>query len=144
VAREIYGDDGRHYLRPIRRGLAVVAAVFGAATVMAGARVLAGFDAEDAIQSQLVYNMAMGMAYLAAGVITWHSLRKGMFAAAAILAVNLVLLGRIGYLYAEGNAGAVESLRATTFRTVVWLLMFLGLMWLNHRRHSQSIWVDPR
>lgn len=145
VAQIFYGDEGRQYLRPLRRALALLAATFGAATILVGVRVLASLDADrSAVQPLLIYNMAMGMAYLAAGVITWHSLHKGMYAAAMMLAVNLIVLACFGYLYAEGSGIAYESVRSMTVRAIVWLALFLGLAWLSRRRHSQSIWADPR
>ena len=46
---------------------------------------------------------------------------------------NLCVLGAIGYLYSTGGAVAVDSLRAMTLRTGVWLVLFLALAWLRTR-----------
>ncbi len=81
----------------------------------------------------LIYNTAMGIAYVAAGTIAWRSLDRGKYTAAAIFALNLAVLGAIGYLYTAGSVVAVESLRAMAFRTGVWLLLFLGLAWMSPR-----------
>jgi hypothetical protein len=43
-------------------------------------------------------------------------------------------LGIIGYLYAQGSSIAVESVRAMTFRTIVWFVLFLGLTWVYRRK----------
>ncbi len=78
----------------------------------------------------LLYNTVMGVAYIAAGVITWSNLNRGKYMAAAIFVLNFLVLGIIGYLYTVGTSVAVESVYAMVFRTVVWLVIFLGLAWL--------------
>jgi hypothetical protein len=76
--------------------VAVVAAVFGLATIVAGGRVLTGWSDPGYVvyRPLLIYNTAMGVAYLAAG-----------------------------------SSVAIDSLRAMTFRTAVWLALFEGLVW---------------
>jgi hypothetical protein len=76
----------------------------------------------------LIYNTAMGVAYLAAGVVIWRSLHWGKYATATIFVLNLVVLGAIVFLYAAGSSVAIDSLRAMTFRTAVWLALFVGLV----------------
>ena len=130
-------STGHQYVKIIQRILALVAAVFGIATLMAGGRVLAGSDPGYVVfRPLLIYNTLMGIGYLAAAVITWRNLDKGKYAAALIFTLNLLVLGIIGYLYTTGSAIAINSLRAMTFRTVVWLVLFLGLAWMSHRHHS--------
>ncbi len=115
--------------------MAFIALLFGFVTVAAGVRVLAGGDPGYAVfRPLLIYNTAMGMAYVAAGAVAWRSLHQGKRAAAAILVLNLLVLGAIGYLYSTGGAVAAESLGAMTFRTVAWLVLFLGLAWLSRRK----------
>jgi hypothetical protein len=110
--------------------LALAAALFGVVTIFAGARVLGGEDPGYVVfRPLLLYNTAMGVAYVAAGVIAWRSLAAGRRAAAGIFLLNLLVLGAIAYLYTAGHAIAAESLGAMTFRTAVWLLLFLGLAW---------------
>ena len=88
--------------------LALVAALFGAATIIAGTRVLAGSDPGYIVfRPLLIYNTAMGAAYVAAGILMWRSVERG--------------------LYALGGAVAIESFGAMTLRTVVWLVLFLLL-----------------
>lgn len=119
-----------------RRVLALVAIVFGVMTIVAGARVLGGADPGYMVfRPLLIYNTAMGIAYLAAGVVAWRNVVLGKRAAAAIFLLNLLVLGTIAYLYTAGSAIAVESLGAMTFRTVVWLLLFLGLAWAGRRNN---------
>jgi hypothetical protein len=130
-------STGHQYVRVIQKILALVAAVFGIATLLAGGRVLAGSDPGYVVfRPLLIYNTLMGMVYLTAAVITWRNLDRGKYAAALIFALNLLVLGIIGYLFTAGSAVAIESLRAMTFRTVVWLVLFLGLVWMSRRHHS--------
>lgn len=121
-------------LRIYQAILALAAAVFGLLTIIAGARVLVGFPPGYVVfRPLLIYNTAMGVAYVAAGVIAWRSVERGKYAALAIFVLNLLVLGTIGYLYKEGSSVAIESVRAMTFRTVVWLLLFLGLAWVDRQ-----------
>jgi hypothetical protein len=114
--------------------LALEAALFGLVTIVAGIRVLAGSDPGYIVfRPLLIYNTVMGIAYVAAGVIAWRSLDRGKYAAAAIFVLNFLVLAALGFFYATGSTVAIESLRAMTFRTVVWFVMFLGLAWMGHR-----------
>jgi hypothetical protein len=108
--------------------LALAAVLFGIATIIAGVRVLAGSDPGYIVfRPLLIYNTAMGIAYIAAGVLIWRSVDRGMYAASAIFVLNFLVLGAVGGLYALGSAVAVESFGAMTLRTVVWLVLFLLL-----------------
>ncbi|MBX3589323.1 MAG: hypothetical protein KF755_00320 [Burkholderiaceae bacterium] len=119
------------FLRPL---LVLVALLFGLATIVAGTRVLAGADPGYVVfRPLLFYNVAMGVAYVAAGVLAWRNLARGKRAAAAIFVLNLVVLAAIAWLYSSGGAVAIESVRAMILRTAVWLLLFLGLAWAHRR-----------
>jgi len=122
------------YVKIIQGALALAAILFGLATIIAGARVLAGADPGYIVfRPLLIYNTAMGIAYIAAGVMAWGNLGRGKLAAATIFILNLLVLGAVRYLYAAGGAIAIDSVRAMTFRTVAWLVLFLGLAWLSYR-----------
>ena len=126
-------------VRIIQRVLAVAAALFGLVTIIAGARVLAGSDPRYIVfRPLLIYNTAMGIAYVAAGIIAWRSLDRGKYAAATIFILNFLVLSAIGFLYTAGSAVAIDSLRAMTFRTVVWFVLFLGFAWMSHRDHRSD------
>jgi len=121
-------------VRIIQGVFALIAALFGLATIIAGVRVLAGSDPGYIVfRPLLIYNTTMGMAYVAAGVIAWRSFDRGKYAAATIFVLNFLVLGAIGYLYATGSAVAIDSIRAMILRTVVWLMLFLGLAWMSRR-----------
>lgn len=121
-------------VRIIQGVFALIAALFGLATIIAGVRVLAGSDPGYIVfRPLLIYNTTMGMAYVAAGVIAWRSFDRGKCAAATIFILNFLVLGAIVYLYATGSPVAIDSIRAMILRTVVWLMLFLGLAWMSHR-----------
>lgn len=114
---------------------AVVAILFGLATVFAGGRVLMGSDPGYLVfRPLLIYNFVMGFAYMATGATIWRSVPRGRYAAGVIFALNLLVLLAIILLYRGGGSVAVDSLRAMTLRTVVWLLLFLAMVWLVRSR----------
>jgi len=115
--------------------MATVAVLFGVATLFAGGRVLLGSDpGYEVFRPLLIYNTVMGVAYLAAGITVWCSVKAGRNAAGAIFLLNLLVLVGIFVIYRGGAAVAVDSLRAMTLRTVVWLVLFLGASWLVRSR----------
>lgn len=125
-------------IRAVRavQGLAATAAIlFGAATIFAGGRVLLGSDPGYIVfRPLLIYNTAMGVAYMAAGLTLWHSLNRGRYVAGAILLLNLSVLVGIILIYSSGGAVAMDSIRAMTLRTAVWLGLFLAAAWLGRSR----------
>lgn len=114
---------------------ATVAVLFGLATLFAGGRVLLGSDPGYVVfRPLLIYNTAMGMAYLAAGITIWRNINAGRYAAGTIFLLNLLVLVGILLVYRSGGAVAVDSLRAMSFRTVVWLLLFMAVWWIGRSR----------
>jgi hypothetical protein len=121
--------------RATQRIAASVAGLFGIATVMAGTRVLWGADPGYVVfRPLLMFNTAMGVAYVAAALAIWQSLTLGKAAAGAIAVLNLLVLAIISLLYATGSAVAIDSLGAMTFRTVVWVGLFLALVRAGAKR----------
>ncbi len=124
-----------HRVRTVQILVAAVAALFGVATLFAGGRVLLGSDpGYEVFRPLLIYNTAMGVAYLAAGITVWRSVNAGRSAAGAIFLLNLLVLVGILVVYRSGGAVAVDSLRAMILRTVVWLVLFLVVSWLGRSR----------
>lgn len=116
---------------PLAAVAAVVAVLFGLATVFAGGKVLLGADPGYVVfRPLLLYNTAMGTAYIAAGILIWRALSRGRVAAGTIFLLNLLVLVGIAVVYWSGGAVAVDSLRAMSFRTGVWLALFLATSWL--------------
>lgn len=122
-------------LRRVQAIVAAVAVLFGCATLFAGGRVLLGSDpGYEVFRPLLIYNTTMGVAYVAAGLAVWRSLRRGRNAAGAIFALNLLVLVGILVIYRSGGAVAVDSLRAMSLRTFVWLILFLSASWITRAR----------
>jgi hypothetical protein len=118
-------------IRLVRATVVAVAVLFGVATLFAGGRVLLGSDPGYVVfRPLLIYNTAMGMAYLAAGITVWRNVGAGRNAAGAIFLLNLLVLVGVLVIYRSGDVVAVDSFRAMTLRTVVWLLLFLSAFWL--------------
>jgi hypothetical protein len=129
----------RNTIRIARTIVVAVALLFGVVTLFAGGRVLLGFDPGYVVfRPLLIYNTAMGFGYLAAGITVWRNVNAGRHAAAAIFFLNLLVLVAIIVIYRNGGAVAVESLRAMTFRTVVWLMLWVGASWLVRRQSQQA------
>jgi len=118
---------------------ALVAVLFGLLTVFAGGRVLLGSDPGYTVfLPLLIFNTTMGAVYIVTGVLIWRSVKQGMNGAAAIFFLNLVVLAIIVYLYKEGSSIAVDSLRAMSFRTIVWFILFVVSLWLHRTSRKNS------
>jgi hypothetical protein len=132
----------QYTIRIVRTIVIAVAVLFGAVTLFAGGQVLLGSDpGYQVFGPLLIFNTAMGLAYLAAGVAVWRSANAGRNAAAAIFLLNLLALVGILVIYRSGGGVAVDSLRAMTFRTVVWLVLFLGASWLVRQQGTERFHV---
>ena len=126
-------------MKIIQNSLATVAVLFGLVTIFAGTRVLLGSNPGYLVfRPLLIYNAAMGIVYVAAGIIAWRNIKQGMTVAAAIFVLNLIVLTAIFYLYTQGNSVAVDSLRAMSLRTAVWLALFSGFWWLCRSNRIDS------
>jgi hypothetical protein len=124
-------------MRLMRIAISLIAVMFGLVTIIAGTHVLAGSDpGYNVFSPLLLYNTVMGSVYILAGITMWINLNRGKHAAAAIFILNFFVLAVVGYLYTEGSSVALDSIRAMTFRTIVWFLLFFALTWLCRRKTS--------
>lgn len=124
-------------MRIIQCVLAFAAALFGTATIIAGVRVLAGSDPGYIVfRPLLIYNTAMGIAYIAAGIVMWRNVEQGKYSAAMIFVLNFLVLGAVGCVYALGGAVAIESFGAMSLRTAVWLVLYLLLKRVSRRNNA--------
>ena len=121
----------------VQRTLAVLAALFGVVTIAAGSRVLLGADPGYVVyRPLLLFNTAMGVAYVIAAALAWRDLRQGRDAALAIFGLNLAALAWIGWLHAQGAAVATTSVGAMSLRTGFWLAVAVALAALARRGRS--------
>ena len=122
------------YLKIGQKALALLAVLFGAMTIFAGFRVLAGTSPGYVVfLPLLLYNTVMGFVYVKVGTISWRNLNLEKNGALVIFVLNLIVLAAIGVAYTLGVEVAIDSLRAMTLRTVVWLAIFSGFWWLSRR-----------
>lgn len=126
-------------MKIIRNTLITIVILFGLLTIFAGTLVFLGSDPGYIVfKPLLIFNTIMGIAYIAAGIIAWRNLKQGMYMAAAIFVLNLMVLVMIFYLSREGSPIAVDSLRAMSLRTGVWFALFSGFWWLGRSYRSGS------
>ncbi len=110
----------------LRTAAAVIAVLFGLATLGAGVSVLAGADPGYLVfRPLLLFNTAMGLAYVGAGLAMRWRPQAGANAAIVIAALNLLVLAAIVVLHAQGGPVAVDSVRAMTLRAGVWFALAL-------------------
>lgn len=126
--------------------LALIAILFGLATLLMGSRVLLGANPGYVVyQPLLIFNTLMGALYVLAGISILISLKKAVQLAAIIFSLNLIVLTVIFYLFKENseivkqglepeNIIALESLIAMTFRTSIWLVLLIGFGWVSAKR----------
>lgn len=127
------------YIRIIHGLLSIIPVLFGLVTIKVGIGVVAGSDpGYNVFRPLLIYNTVMGFAYVITGILIWRNFIRGKYAAGIIFLLNLLVLGAIGYIYISGNNVAFESIRAMIFRTTIWYLLFIGLMWLNYKNKQLS------
>lgn len=110
------------------RVLGSFAVLFGLMSLLAAGSVLMG--ARDAgypvVQPLLVFNMIMGVPYIAAGWLILARKPAAVRAAGAIALINLLVLGLV--LWPEWDV-APESRTAMAVRTVVWVVVYTALAW---------------
>ena len=115
--------------------LALVALLFGAATLFSGGRVLGGADPGYVVfRPLLLYNTSMGLAYMATAGLIWRHLPRALSASLTIVCLNLLVLACVGFLLQARQGVAEQSVLAMALRTGVWLALLVGVAWLLRRR----------
>jgi uncharacterized membrane protein len=116
------------------RSAALVAVLFGAATIFSGVRVLFGSDAARQAAGAYVpwvlwFNTVAGLAYIAAGLGLWLR-RAWAVRLSAVLAVTSVLVfAALGVYIALGGAYEARTVAAMALRCTFWI----GLAWFAAR-----------
>lgn len=117
------------------RAAAVVAVLFGLATVASGGRVLFGAEGARAGAGAVVpfvlwFNFAAGFAYVAAGAGLWRRARWSARLSAAIAALTALVYAAFGAHVALGGAFERRTAVAMALRTAVWTF----IAWLACRK----------
>jgi len=118
----------RKYRTWFVRATAIVAIVFGVATIRAGGSVLFGDGAQAAgnvVGFVLWFNFLAGFAYVVAGAGLWLRCGWSVWLALAIAAATVLVFGAFGIHVAAGGAFEVRTAWAMTLRSVVWVLIAL-------------------
>jgi hypothetical protein len=107
---------------------AVVAIVFGLATIRAGGRVV--FGVPDAVVAAgnyvpfvLWFTFVAGFFYVLAGVGFWLRRRWAFALAVAIAAATVAVFAAFGIHVATGGAWEARTMAAMTLRSVVWIVL---------------------
>ncbi|OFW14063.1 MAG: hypothetical protein A3F70_04435 [Acidobacteria bacterium RIFCSPLOWO2_12_FULL_67_14] len=104
------------------RAAAAAGLLFGALSVIAGGRVLAGIDRPDyVVLPWLVrYNVAAGIVGVVAGLGLWRARRWAVRLAGTLAALHGGVLTALVAWQVTGEAVAVDSFVAMFLRTIVW------------------------
>lgn len=123
----------------IGRIVAVIAILFGLASLAAGGSVLAGRDPGYLVyRPLLVFNTIMGLFYVAAGLLAWRGAPVARTVAAGIVGVNALVLAYIVFLYRSGGGAAIDSVRAMVLRTSVWAVLLVLLRWAGRATRAAA------
>ena len=112
--------------RPTWAAAAVlVAIVFGALTIVSGARVLFGPEearvaAGNYVPFVLWFNFLAGFAYVAAGAGLWLWRRWAAWLALGIAAATALVFAAFGVHVAMGGAFELRTVAAMALRTLLW------------------------
>lgn len=130
----------------VQRAAALVAALFGVATLFAGGRILLGVA--DAgyyvVRPVLLFNTTMGAVYLVAAVLIARDLRRGLLLARLIAIANVLVLVAIVVRRVAGGPVANETVMAMTLRTVVWTVIAVLLSRVASAPASSNAGTDHR
>ncbi len=116
------------------RAAALVAVLFGAATIVSGARVLFGSDAVRQAAGAYVpwvlwFNTVAGLAYVAAGVGLWLRRPWAVRLSAALAVASALVFAALGVYIALGGAYELRTVAAMGLRCAFWI----GVAWFATR-----------
>jgi hypothetical protein len=127
----------------ILRLAAVIAVLFGAATVASGGNVLFGSGAPAAgnyVPFIVWFNFVAGFFYVAAGVGLWRGERWAIWLALALAGSTAAAFAALGWHIGMGGVYETRTVVAMTLRLSVWLAI-AGLAFgfdLGQRRHPAA------
>lgn len=113
------------------RVVAIIAVLFGAATVWSGGNVLFGSGAAAAgnyVPFIVWFNFLAGFAYIAAGIGIWRRRAWATALATALALLTAIAFVAFGGWVATGGAYEMRTVVAMTIRTVLWTAIAALLM----------------
>lgn len=118
----------------IQRIASVIAAAFGLLTIFVGGQTLLGYSdpGYTVFTPLLIFNSLMGFVYVGSGYLIWKNINSGSLSAKIIFLINVTVLVLILVFYLTGELVAFESIKAMFFRTGVWLIIWVGLLWCRN------------
>jgi hypothetical protein len=117
------------------RTSAVVGLLLGAASIVAGSRVLAGVDHPDYVVLRwlVIYNVAAGIAGVIVGLLLWRSPSRSVGLVRMLAGLHATVLVVLIVLWATSRPVATDSLAAMLLRTGVWTAIALVATWARSR-----------
>ena len=115
--------SGYSAVRIAVRAAAVIAVLFGAATVASGGSVLFGSGAAAAgayVPFVVWFNFLAGFFYIAAGIALWRGRRWAFWLAVALAGLTAAAFAALGWHIAANGAFEARTVAAMTLRTLVW------------------------
>ncbi|MGB5436814.1 MAG: hypothetical protein WBM98_13050 [Maribacter sp.] len=102
----------------------VLAGIIGSMSVISGASVLLGLHevGYTVLKGLVVYNVAVGVLSIITAFLIWKNFTLSKKLTSLILIFHVSVLA---YLYFFSETVAMESIKAMTFRVVVWVLIFI-------------------
>jgi len=104
---------------------AVIALLIGMTSVLAGTRVLMGISTPEyhVMDWLLVYNVFAGITSTAVSILIWKEYWQAFTASVLIAASHIIVL--VLLISAFNEITAIESIKAMTFRSTIWLIIIL-------------------
>ena len=121
-------------LKRIHGTLAIIAILFGLATILSGFMVL--LEVSDpgytVFLPLLIFNILMGFIYLIAAWFIWKNLERGFKLSRLIAYINLGVLIMISALFMmSDNLIAIDSIYAMSFRTFIWFGIYYSIKFIR-------------
>lgn len=109
------------------RGMAVIAVLFGIATIVAGGRTLLDAEARRLAGNYVAYvlwfNFVVGFVYVAAGIGLWKQQPWAVWLSTAIVAATLVVGVTFGLHIWQGGSFEMRTVGAMIARVGIWLVI---------------------
>jgi hypothetical protein len=128
------------------RAAAVVAVLFGIATVASGGNVLFGGGASaagDYVPFVVWFNFAAGFFYVAAGYGLWRRRRWAAWLALALAVLTALAFAAFGWHVLGGGAFEARTVAAMALRTLVWIAI-AALAYFSSSAMFDPDQVEPR